>query len=229
MLVHREKRSNAVFYELTLDGTNLLRACERLVFPGSLFRLDRCQVAFAVVDGGVLPEDFRRVEMRNWTAWLGLECGVCVRRTTRSWIVHVEVLRGRSPGDLFGLALNVANRVAVALCKKYGCVLGEGKILDGWEIAVEDPVANLFGRYFTVSTPKSKIDHSWNVGELEHFQKDAVIEYLQMPERVKKMEGQIQALNEGIEKLTTVLGKLIDGEGKPAVDHDQKGLDSYVS
>jgi phage-related minor tail protein len=52
---------------------------------------------------------------------------------------------------------------------------------------------------------------------------------LQIPERVKKLKGQIQALNEGIGKLTSVLDRLIDVEGKPTVDQDQKGLDSYVS
>jgi hypothetical protein len=41
--------------------------------------------------------------------------------------------------------MNLANRVRNALCSKYGCVLGEGKIVGG-ELAHEDPVASLFGR-----------------------------------------------------------------------------------
>jgi hypothetical protein len=61
--------------------------------------------------------------------------------------------------------MNLANRVRAALMGKYGCVLGEGRVVSG-ELAVEDPVASLFGRYFTVRTPRRKIDHSWNVGEL---------------------------------------------------------------
>ena len=44
-LVRREKRSSVVFYELTGEGTNLLRSCEGVVFPGELYRLDKCQVS----------------------------------------------------------------------------------------------------------------------------------------------------------------------------------------
>jgi DNA-binding transcriptional ArsR family regulator len=180
-LIRREKRSSVVFYELTGEGTSLLRSCEGAVFPGELYRLDKCQVGFGIRVEGIVPaEGFKKVEMQNWTALLGLEQGVKVRHTSKSWIVHVEIIRGRSPAEVYGLALNVANRVAVALCKKYGYVLTKGKFVAG-ELAVEDPVAKLFGRYFTVSTPKRRVDHNWKVGELENLQKDAVIEYLQMP------------------------------------------------
>jgi DNA-binding transcriptional ArsR family regulator len=167
-LIRREKRSNVVFYELTDESKNLLTLCEGRVFPARLYRFDKCQVAYEVVFEGLVPVNFRKVEMTNWTALLGTELGVKVRKTTRSWIVHVEVIRGRSPVEVTNLALNLANRVRDALCSKYGCVLGEGKVVAG-ELAVEDPVASLFGRYFTVRTDKRKIDHSWSVGELEHL------------------------------------------------------------
>ena len=87
-LIYREKRSNVVFYELTDAGKTLLRSCEGRVFPGELHRLDKCQVAFGVVQEGLYPErDFKRVEMVNWTALLGLELGVKVRHTS-SWRMY---------------------------------------------------------------------------------------------------------------------------------------------
>lgn len=227
-LIRREKRSNVVFYELTREGTNLVTSCEGVVFPGELYRLDKGQVSFEILGEGVLPVDFRRVEMVNWTALLGLEGGVRVRHTARSWIVHVEVIRGRDPGEVYGLAMNLANRVAASLQSKYGCRLGQGKFLAG-ELAVEDPVAGLFGRYFTVSTPKRKVDHSWNIGELEHLQKDAVIEYLQMPERVKQIESYVERLSVNIEHLTGVLSKLLPSaeESTPSLA-GQKYLPEYL-
>jgi DNA-binding transcriptional ArsR family regulator len=228
-LVRREKRTNVVFYELTREGKNLLTSCEGRVFPAELYRLDKCQVGFEIRREGLLPEGFRRVEMVNWTALLGLELGTWVRHTSRSWIVHVEVVRGKNPGEVYGFALNLANRVADALRMKYGCVLGQGKFVAG-ELAVEDPVANLFGRYFSVRTSKRKIDHSWNVGELEHLQKDAVIEYLQMPERVKKLEGQVEAVNVNLEELVGVLRKLANLEGtEQPVPKNQRSKQDYVS
>jgi len=222
-LVKREKRSSVVFYELTGEGKSLVQSCEGRVFPGELYRLDKCQVGFGILREGVLPLDFRRVEMVNWTALLGLELGVKVRHTSRSWIVHVEVVRGRGPAEVYGSALNLANRVAASLASKYGCVLTEGKFVAG-ELAVEDPVASLFGRYFTVSTPKRKIDHSWKVGELEHLQKDSVIDYLQMPERVKSVEAKL-------DRLAAVLERLLNPEGlaDPARVEGQRGLGDYVS
>ena len=203
-LIRREKRSNVVFYELTAESKNLLTLCEGTVFPARLYRFDKCQVAYEIVADGLAPENFKRVEMVNWTALLGTELGVRVRKTTRSWIVHVEVIRGRNPIEVTNLAMNLANRVRGALVSKYGCVLGEGRVVAG-EMAVEDPVASLFGRYFTVRTDRRKIDHSWSVGKLEHLQRDAVIEYLQMPEQVKKLEYQVGALRGDLSILTQPL------------------------
>jgi len=228
-LIRREKRSNVVFYELTSESKNLLKSCEGRVFPARLYRFDKCQVAYEVVFEGLVPVSFRRVEMTNWTALLGTELGVKVRKTTRSWIVHVEVIRGRSPVEVTNLAVNLANRVRDALVSKYGCVLGEPKIVAG-EMAVEDPVASLFGRYFTVRTDKRKIDHSWTVGELEHLQRDAVIEYLQMPERVKQMEKNFTVFTGKFEELTSALSKLFSVEGQDArsIQEGQRRLQDYV-
>jgi DNA-binding MarR family transcriptional regulator len=230
-LIRRQKRSRAVFYELTSRGKNFLASCEGVVFGSGVYRLDRCQVRFGIVGEGCLPLDFRRVEMVNWTALLGLEQGVHVRHTTRSWIVHVETLYGKHPGELFVLAKNLADRVARSLMLKYGCRLTEGEICRGYELKVDDPVARLLSRYFCVSTPERKIDHSPGIdqGELEHFHRDAAIEYLLMPERVKKLEGQIEGLHGDLEKLTGVLTKLLGVGDEQPVGSGQKSIQDYVS
>jgi len=226
-LVRREKRSNVLFYELTEESKNLLTLCEGSVFPARLYRFDKCQVAYEIVVAGLVPENYRKVEMVNWTALLGTELGVKVRKTTRSWIVHVEVIRGRNPVEVTNLALNLADRVKLALCSKYGCVLGEGKIVAG-EVAVEDPVATLFGRYFTVRTDRRKIDHSWSVGELEHLQRDAVVEYLQMPERVRNVEFQLGALRSDLSRLTDAMNRLVNPGNQPGFETGKEGKE-YVS
>jgi len=69
--------------------------------------------------------------MQNWTALLGLEQGVRVRHTSKSWIVHVSVIRGKNAAEIYGLAMNLSNRIAVALAKKYGVVLAEGVFVGG--------------------------------------------------------------------------------------------------
>jgi len=97
-------------------------------------------------------------------------------------------------------------------------------------MAHEDPIASLFGRYFTVRADKRKIDHSWNVGELEHTQRDAVVDYLQMPERVRDVEVQIGALRNDLSKLTEVISRLcnLESSSQPSVSTDNGGK-GYVS
>ena len=210
-LVRRTKRSSAVFYELTDRGKDFLVSCEGVVFGSGVYRLHRCQVRYGVVAEGLLPTDFRRVEMTNWTALLGLEQGVHVRRTSRSWIVHVETLYGRHPGELFILAKNLADRVARSLMQKYGCLLAEGQVCRGYELAVDDPVAQLLSRYFTVATGKRKMDHSpgEDEGEIDHLSRDAAVEYLQMPERVKALDGKVEALHYQLETTAAEVHELV--------------------
>ena len=228
-LILQTKRSNATFYELSEEGKRLLTSCEGSVFPSKLYRFDKCQVSYEILVEGRYPDgSFRRVEMNNWTALLGTELGVKVKHTSRSWIVHVEVIRGRNPIEVTNLAMNLADRVRSALCSKYGCVLREGRVVAG-EMAHEDPIATLFGRFFTVRSDRRKIDHSWGPGELEHTQKDAVIEYLQMPERVKNIESEVAALRGDVSQLTATLRQVFDLDSSGVKAPKSFGAKDYVS
>jgi len=94
---------------------------------------------------------------------------------------------------------------------KYGVLLGEGQVGKGYELAIDDPVAKLLARYFTVSTPERKMDHSLGEleGEIDHLSRDAAVEYLLMPERVKKLEGQILGLSSQVEDLRSDVSQLV--------------------
>ena len=159
---------------------------------------------------------------------LGLEQGVKVRHTPRSWIVHVPVIRGKNVAEVYGLAMNLAIRVAEGLAKKYGVVLSQGDFVAG-ELAVEDPLANFFGRFFTVRTKERKVDHSWNVGELEHLSKDAVQDYLQMPQKIKDIESTMGLLAQNINKLAEAMGGGLGGiEDSKRLAEGQKKLGEYT-
>jgi predicted transcriptional regulator len=228
-LFYQSRRGHVAVYEATSDGKSLLWSCEGNVWPSALHRLDKCQVSFAILQEGCYPDgQFRKVEMVNWTALLGLELGVKVRHTSRSWIVHIPVIRGKSPPEVYGLAMNLANRVALSLAKKYGVVLLEGKFAAG-ELVVEDPVAKLFGRFFTVRTRHRKIDHSYNEGELENLGKDAAIEYLQMPGTVKKIDARIVRLEHKFERLIDAMGGLGDLEDPKRVVEGQRRIGEYIT
>jgi hypothetical protein len=65
---------------------------------------------------------------------------------------------------------------------------------------------------------------------LEHTQRDAVIEYLQMPEKVRNIEGEVAALRGDVSQLTSALRQVFDleGDGK-APKGSGDGGKSYVS
>jgi hypothetical protein len=50
-----------------------------------------------------------------------------------------------------------------------------------------------------------------------------------MPERVKKLEGQVQALHVDLEELTGVLKKIFNAESPGGLGSDQRRLPDYVS
>jgi hypothetical protein len=131
--------------------------------------------------------------------------------------------------EVYGLEMNLANRVAIALCRKYGVVLAEGKPVGG-EMVVEDPVAKLFGKFFTVRTSKRKVDHSWNEGELENLGKDAVVDYLRMPEKVRTIDERVERMERKFDRLLSMVGGgLEDMEDSGRVAEGQRRLGEYVS
>jgi predicted transcriptional regulator len=210
-LIRRLKRSTFGDYELTERGQSFLISCEGVLFSSGVFRLHRCFFKFPILREGVyLSGDFRRLEMVNWTALLGLEQGVKVRKTTSSRIVHVETLYGRSPGELITSAKNLADKVAKGLMNKYSCTLGEVTINKRHELGVDDPVAILLNRYFTAITPKRVIDDSLGEeeGELDHLGRDSAVNYLRMPERIKNIERQLESVLYSLDKISEGVAKL---------------------
>jgi predicted transcriptional regulator len=210
-LIQRDKRSAIVAWKLTMKGQTFLESGEGVLFSSGVFRLEKCMFRYVIAREGLLPSDFRKVEMQNWTALLGMEQGVKVRHTSRSWIVHVETLYGKSPGELINIAHNLADRVAKGLMIKYSCVLGDCELVRGYELALDDPVAQLLSRYFVVSLPgKARMDHSPGEleGEIDFAQKDFAIKYLQVPEKVEELERKVDNIGSDLERINDALQKL---------------------
>jgi len=83
-------------------------------------------------------------------------------------------------------------------------------------LGVDYPVAQLLNQYFTVSTPKRVIDDSPgdDEGEIDHLGRDAAIEYLLMPERLKKVEHQLDFLGEKLKEVMVNLHEVTTGLSK---------------
>jgi hypothetical protein len=222
--IRRDKRSNAVFYLLTPKGQNFLTGSEGLLFGSGVFRLHAAKYRFGVVADGVWPVDWRRVAKMNWTALLGLEGGVTVEKTPSSVIVHVETLYGRSPVELLDQARQLADRTARALMLKYGCKLAEGKLCRKPHIGIDDPVAEFLSRYFEVSAGDRKMDRSEGIGEIDNFSLESAVDYLLMPEKVKAIEGKLDALVDQLTEICDFLSafkKVINGSMNVRSNHVQ--------
>jgi hypothetical protein len=238
-MVIRRRRSNIVVYEVTPHGKNFLTGSEGVLFGSGVWRLHAAKYRFGLVRDGVWPVDWRRVAKMNWTALLGLEGGVTVERTPSSVIVHVETLYGKDPVMLLDLARACADRTARALMQKYGCRLEEGKLCRRPHIAVDDPVAEFISRYFELSSENAKIDKSEGVGEIDHFTIENAVEYLMMPDRVKKVEGQLDVLGSDLEtikadigKITEILSKLVnleEAQDTRSNAEGQRSMKDYVA
>ena len=65
--------------------------------------------------------------------------------------------------------------------------------------------------------------------EIDHLSRDAAVEYLMMPERVKKIEGQVEVLGQRLEELTGLLtqvfGSMVSQERK---EEDQRRVNTYL-
>jgi hypothetical protein len=89
-----------------------------------------------------------------------------------------------------------------------------------------------------LSTSECKIDRSEGLGEIDHFSIENAVEYLMMPERVKKLAGQLESVNYDLEqisgniqKITDILSKLVnleEGQDVRGVE-GQRSLKDYVS
>ena len=62
-----------------------------------------------------------------------------------------------------------------------------------------------------MSTDKRKTDHSLSEdeGEIDHLSRDAAVEYLLMPERLKALEGKIESLFDCVETVAVGVQQLL--------------------
>ena len=246
-LVFREKDSNIVVWALTEKGKGFLREGESRLTSSFTFRLHNCSFMYRIVQEGYYGSaGFKKVEMVNWTALLGLELGCSVRKTSKNWIVHLDVVRGECPDSLILRAKELADKVAVSLMRKYRVVLGEAVLAKNYEFACDDPVASVLSKYVNLRAGGRCIDDSEDVGagELDHIGRDAAIAYMQMPERVRdidedvevslskliRVERELALLREDFAKLVNVLGGLVGGVGVESVSVESGcGGKSYVT
>lgn len=203
----RERRSSSVCYLVTEQGKNFLDRCEGVLVGSKIWRLHNAKYRYGLIRNGVWP-DWRRVQMTNWTALLGLECGTNIQLTPSSVVINIDALYGDNPTALLDTAKSIADRVAQNLVLKYKCLLEEGRICRNPHIAIDDPVAEFVSRYFEISTSEAKIDRSKGSGEIDFFGVKNAIDYLRMPEQVNWIVENLESLSLDVKEIRIAVEQL---------------------
>ena len=236
----REKVKDAIkIYELTSLGQKVLTWGEGGVVEGGFTCvLEDYAVKFRVLsDRGCL--DWVKVgEPRNWVK-LGLRfCdGVWVERTSRHVIVHSGRVLGFSP---LGLLVE-AGRVIEFVC---AWLRDHGLELDPFGVPVHEPVfrfytreANLLGRFGTFITEKGSVDRSppERVPHVEFKGLSTALNYIEMPDRLERVEKKLDILTEkfdrlagSLERVSKPLEKLASFFEANSVDLRKGKVDRYI-
>lgn len=186
-LIKREGPRWPVFYTVTPQCSKFLDGIERGLVPGPVVRLHNCVFRYPILVQPSVDLDWRRVQLTNWSQFLGREGGLTVRKNTGSLEVFCDVMEGRDPNELLILAKEEADRVAKALEARLGMRLGEGKPSRKAHFGIYDPVAALVSKHWELSDDVGKIDESEGHGELDWFSSEAAKDYLLMPGYVRKL------------------------------------------
>ena len=185
-LIKRSEIRWPAFYSLTERGKKVLTGCERIA-PGFLFRLHNVVFRYRLLELGVDPPGWTRVQKRNWVALFGRELGLRVEKTSKSVLVYCDVVEGYNPDDLLLRAKDQADGVADCLQRKYGMKLGLGKRCRKPHLGVYDPVAALMSKYVQISDDTARIDMSETLGEIDWLSEQAAKDYLLMPGYVRRI------------------------------------------
>jgi len=182
-----------VFYSVSEDVQRFLDGVERGFCDGRrILRLHNVVFKFPVLREPCRRVDWRRVELVNWSQFVGRECGVTVRKNTGSVEVFCDVVEGRNPYELLWLAFEQACRVAAYLESKFGMRLGFPRLSRKPHFGVYDLFADFVGKYYEFSSDFAKVDESEGFSELDILDPGLANDYVLMPRRLRKIEKKLE-------------------------------------
>jgi len=194
----RRQEGSPVFYTLTEKGQRFLTWGEVAPRNGRVFRLHNVCLKFPVLDGPLVPVDWRKVAVQNWERWVGCELGLKVELTPKHLLVYADVVEGENPFELLLYAILECNRLAGYLESKFRMRLGRPGLAREPHWAIPDPVAESVTRYLTIDSSTGKMDRSEGLGEIDFLNPRAAANYLMMPTTLANVERELLDLKSGM-------------------------------
>jgi hypothetical protein len=196
-------------------------------------RLHHVSFKFPVFGCPRVPAGWRRVCIRNLVKYVGrvgevtVEMIVVARSGVPvSLIVYPSPRVDRDPYRALLRAYDEALMVARVLEERLGMRLGVPEINRKPHFAFPDPVIKKVAKHVEISSDIGKIDQSEGQGELEYFSPEKAAEYLAMPDRLRRIEENLNQLTSIVEKISSLFEKLIL---PMTMKNQQKGGPGYVT
>lgn len=187
-LIRLKIRSNIAIYELTPEGKNFYTGCVQPFTSG--IRLHNIQFTYPVIKEGNLEWE-KQWELKGLINKLKKESNATIVLNGNSLSIYISSLIGSNAFELQDKAKNIADGIAEKLKKDFGFELGQGVLVRKPHFTVLNPIFDKISRHLEFSSQTAKIDESEGSGELEFFEPNKVQQFIELPERIEKLENHL--------------------------------------
>jgi hypothetical protein len=195
--------------QLTQAGKNFLDQYDKNRVTVPICRAENIRFKAVIEQMPIIPVDWKKIEMHNWTQYTSQIDNVKVRLNT-GHIPTLELLpspvEGADPFELLVTNVYECYNVLTNLYSKIGLKTGRLELGSRGEWLIYDPIARAFckhnGQVDYQGIAKVNASRPLNIGELEYYDPRALKDYLLMPYRIKNMEDNVQKLLELLEQIS---------------------------
>jgi hypothetical protein len=206
-LVKEILRDTFTSIQITQAGKNFLDQYDKNQLSLPICRAENIRFKAVVTQMPIVPVDWKKIEMNNWTQYTSQIDGVKVR-INAGVIPMLELLpspvEGDDPFDLLIINVYECVNVILDLHDKFGLKVGRLQLGSRGEWLVYDPIARAFckhnGQVTYEGIAKVNASKPLNIGEFEFHDPRSLKDYLLMPQRLKNIEDMVERVRDLLEQ-----------------------------
>jgi len=184
--IRLDVRTSCNIYEILPRG-QLILSGGRKFFEVGIGRLHNVRYKYPILSGEISRDDWKRVEMVNWTKVVGDVFGCRVEFSGRSVIISPGVFFGYKIADLLPRAREVADNIAERIKFWYSLELGFPQSVGKPEWAVVNPLPSLSLSGVNLRMIDGWLDASRGMSEIEFTDMNKAQKFMNMPEKLDKI------------------------------------------
>jgi hypothetical protein len=201
-LINKVDHTRPALYELTEEGKNFTIQYVNQFNDG--IRLHNIIFTYHLLkEGNLTPE--KTWSFNSTVNKLKKDSNATITWTHNSLNIAIASLIGNNAYELQNRARNISDNIITILKKEYDFQIGEGRISRRPHFAVLNPLIDKISNHIQLSSDIAKIDESEGSGELEYFEPNRVQKFIEMPERLYKLEEHLIRQTEIMDKFSSNL------------------------